>query len=173
MAFESLWVSAKLDFEILNIPISNIANSMGLTEAMVQQEAKAKNWRQWFPIDEDKENEFQLDEDADLHEGDNVFELRANNFTSEGRKRLQVYQVAKQMHLMGQYTRLEASLIEKANEAINLVDPEHVGDIQTLSGVLQSLTKDLNQLQQSLTLGTDADSGLPQLIIRDLSNSNA
>ncbi len=170
MAFESLWMSARLDFEVLNVSLEEISKTMGLSLEMVKKEAEQKGWKQWFP---EEVSEFHLNENDDLHDGDNLFELKANQFTSSGRKRLQVYQVAKQLLLAGSYARLESALIEKANEAINIVDPEDIKDIQALSSVLQSLTKDLHSLSQSMTLGTDSDSGLPQLIIRDLSGANS
>jgi len=168
MSFEALWLSARLNHEILNISLESIASAMGLSIGMVVATAENENWTQWLPEDD---TEFHLDEDADLHEGDNLFTLRANQFTETGRKRLQVYQVAKQLMLMGLYTKLEVNLITKANEAVESIDSTEIKEIQALASVLQTLTKDLSTLQQSLTLGTDNESGLPQLIIRDLSGA--
>ena len=167
MAFEATWLAARLDYEILNIPLEQIADTLGLTPGMLQEIHDEQGWKQWFPSEE---TEFTLDPDSDLNEGDNLFELRANQFTAEGQKRLHVYQLAKQMHLAGMYTKLEASLVEKATEAIEEVDSNEIGDIQTLASILQSLTRDLKQLSQSMTLSQD-ENGLPQLIIRDLSNT--
>ena len=170
MSFEAQWLSARLNFEILNISVDAIANTMGLETKHVEEQMQEQSWKQWFPA---TDSEFDLDPDSDINEGENLFELKANQYTAEGRKRLQVYQIAKQLHLMSLYTRLEVSLIEKANEAIDIVDAANISAISTLSGVLQSLTRDLNQLSQSMTLGTDSESGLPQLIIRDLSGTKA
>jgi hypothetical protein len=169
MAFEALWMSARLNYEVLNISMEEIAESMGLSVAMVIAKADIENWKQWFP--EDDKSEFELNEDDDLLEGENMFMLQANQYTEKSRKRLQVYQIAKQLMLMGLYTKLEVNLITKANEAVELINPEDTKEIQALSTVLQSLTKDLGQLSQSMTLGTDNESGLPQLIIRDLSGN--
>ena len=167
MAFEAEWLSARLNYEILNVSIPAIANTMGLTLEMVTTKADAEEWHQWFPEDED---EFHLDEDLDINEGENLFELKANQFTSSGKKRLQVYQIAKQLHLMGLYTKLEVNLLDKANSAVHEIEPAQIEAIAQLSTVLQNLTKDLSKMAQSMTLSSD-ENGLPQLIIRDLSGS--
>jgi hypothetical protein len=167
MSFEAQWLSARLNYEILNISIESIAKSMNLRIVDIQAEADENNWNQWFPEDE---SEFDLDPGSELNEGENLFEIKANQFTDTGKKRLEVYQVAKQLMLMSLYTKLEVNLISKANEAAELLDVNNINDIATLSGVLNSLTKDLSKLAQSMTLGQD-DKGLPQLIIRDLSGA--
>jgi len=167
MAFEGMFLKCRLDYEILNISVEELAASTGLTEQMLEDRIDREGWLQWFP-QEDEDREFHLDPNSELTEGENMFELKASQFTQKGRTRLQVYQIAKQMRLVGMYTQLEMNLIEQANEAILLVNPEDAKSIQALAGVLQNLTKDISQLNQSLTLGQDSN-GLPQLVIRDLS----
>ena len=168
MSFEAQWLSSRLNYEILNIPLVSIAKMMRLRTKDVEAEAEENDWKQWFPADE---SEFDLNPDSELNEGENLFELKANQYTAEGKKRLEVYQVAKQLMLMSLYTKLEVNIIKKANEAAESTEITSVGDISSLSGILSSLTKDLSKLSQSMTLGQD-DNGLPQLIIRDLSGAN-
>jgi len=166
--FDAQWISARLNYEILNIPLESIANSMNLRLIDVRAEAEENDWKQWFP---ETESDLDLDPDSELNEGENLFELKANQYTEAGRKRLEVYSVAKQLALMNLYTRLEVNIVAKANEAIELTDPKNVKDLSILSGVLTSMTKDLEKLSQSMTLGQDESTGMPQLIIRDLSGS--
>jgi hypothetical protein len=159
----------RLSYEILGVPLKDLADTLGLPLSMMEKIAKEQEWQQWFS--EDDSSSFSLvegTEGEELLEGEDIFTVRADQFLDKNRKRLQVFNMAKQLALVELYADLETKLLAKARSAIEAVDEESVRDIATLSGVFQALTKDIQGLNSAISMGKD-ESGLPTVIIRDLS----
>ena len=51
MAFEGMFLKCRLDYEILNISVEELAASTGLTEQMLEDRIDREGWLQWFPQD--------------------------------------------------------------------------------------------------------------------------
>ena len=169
------YVIQRLTYEILNISLEEIADSMGLTLQMIQNISEKQKWQQWFPDDDcsifSLDNDTTLNEDEELLEGEDIFSVRADQFLDKNRKRLQVFNMAKELAMAEQYANLEVSLIEKAREAISLLNAEDIKELKDLSGIFKDLAKQLQQMGSSITMGQDEATGLPTVIIKDLSGT--
>ena len=164
---DRIFIVPKLSYEILNVPLDAIAANLGLTTGMLEKIAKEQHWVQWFP---EEEPTFQLAENADLLEGEDIFTVKADQYLDKNRKRLQVYNMAKSVAITELYTDLEISLINAARESVAGLDPEDTKGLKNISTVFKDLTKELQGLSSSIQLARD-EQGLPTVILRDLSGS--
>ena len=161
------YIVPKLSYEILNVSIETLALNLGLTTAMLQKVADDFSWIQWFP---DEKSDIYLDEDADMLEGEDIFTVMADQYLDKNRKRLQVYNMAKNIAMTERYADLEVSLVDKARDAIVGIEASDVKSIKELSDVFRNLAKELQGMTSAVSFATDQQ-GLPTVIMRDLSGS--
>lgn len=170
----------RLQYSILNRPLAEIAAEIPVPLHILEIEVTRDNWIQWWPdsssflqvssspqpVTTDDINP--IDESLDPPTLLTTLEEGAQIYTQEAKIRLQVFQMAKELYFSHKYASLEASLITKANIIIdNAVD---VTNLKALSTIFKDMTA--NSLARggssSYQLGVD-DSGMPTVIIRDLS----
>lgn len=87
----------------------------------------------------------------------------SQRYIKESTLRLQVFNIAKDIHLSHKYASFESALLDKAKELVETASEAR--DIASLSVVLSKLA---SKLTRQLELDAD-DGGLPMVIIRDLS----
>jgi hypothetical protein len=152
----------KLQYEILNVSVSSISRTTGIPEDLILREIERGKWTPLWP-DED-EPKLQVEEDEDL------FTVSTNQYIDKTRRRLQAYSLAKEILLATRYLELESSLIKKATESLDTIDPSVTATsaLKTLSSLYRDLVKNGLSSGTSLSLQTD-EQGLPTVIIKDLS----
>jgi len=168
---DTKFIIPRLSYEILNSSIGTIADMLGLTPKMVQDYADKYNWTQWFPNEEEDAFSTNISEDEqDLLDGEDIFTVRADQFMDKNRKRLQVFTLAKELALAELYADLEISIVNKAREAISCVNEEDPQSMKIVSDIFKNMSKDLQKNAGAVSFTQDG-SGLPTVIIRDLSGS--
>jgi len=160
----------RLQYEILNKSLEQIANETGLPLSAIKVDATQGNWKQMWP-DTTQSSTSQIDRDSlSSAEMQELYALEQEQFTDRSKKRLQLYSLAKDMFLATKYLELEYLLIDRACKALEDVDPGAAG-IRQLAAVYKDLTAGttLSALTK-FSLEVD-DSGMPSVIIRDLTGS--
>lgn len=161
----------RLRYEILNVPLADLAKEVSIPLSILEKEAK--NWKQWWPDTDplalssapssDPPTEPSLD--TDLYGDEELLsplEEGAELFIKETRIRLQVFNLAKDVHLSHKYASFESQLMNKAKGLIGSVATPQ--DMTPLANLLKHLqTRSGAQLAISKT-----EDGLPTVIIRDL-----
>lgn len=146
----------RMQYEILNKPILDIAVSAGVPESLVSNEAVKHNWKQWFP-----EPDLQIGEDPDMSESSEDFIERTST-------RLKMFNIVKDIYLAQKYLALESAIIDSALSIAEnaAIEPR---DVKALASLYSNMTK--TSLRDTLTkfsLGQD-ESGLPTVIFKDFS----
>ncbi len=129
---------------------------------IIDKEVLEGNWQQWWPepdLDLSAPSEYMSEEDLTS---------QADLFMERSRRRLAVYNMAKELLLAQRLFKLESSIIEKASTILDGVEM-CARDIKALSSVFKEMTQNsISSTLSSLTLGQD-DNGMPTVILRDLS----
>lgn len=136
-------------------------------ESFVIKEAKKGDWKQWWP-----EADLVLEQsDEDVEDGEDAMTQQTELFLERSKKRMSVFQMAKEIMLAQRYATFEKTLIDTA---IVLAEKQglEAKDVKSLSGMYKDLMNNsVTNALASMTLGTDA-SGLPTVIMRDLSGGS-
>jgi len=149
----------RLQYEILNVSAESIARATNLPISAVQDEIDRKGWTPVWPDDEEPPIE--------IAEGEDAFKLTSDRFIEKTRKRLYAYSLAKDVLLATRYLELEAGLVSKANEVLDLVDPQvGIATVKALSSLWKHMQKSASAA--SASFGVD-EMGLPTVVIKDLS----
>lgn len=165
---------ARLQYEILNVPLSQLASDANIPVGLLEQEAKASNWKQWWPEEDtvvwlEKQRKIAL-ESEEAHTANSEEEMlsqQSEEYIERTRKRLQVYSLAKEIYLAQKYLKLEAALIKKAHDILEECQTIDPAGIKQLSALYKDM---VSKSPMSTLLSVSADeSGIPNLIIRDLS----
>ena len=150
----------KLQYEILNVSIDALAAETDIPADFLQEEINRLGWARMWP----EEGELPLVAD----EGEDVFKLQSDAFIDKARRRLCMYQLAKDALLATRYLELEAGIIKKANECLSHIDPQAgAAAVKTLSSLWRDMQKNSAQAT-AFSVGTD-ETGLPTVIVKDLS----
>ena len=157
----------KLQYEILNVSIEDLAAALDMSPKFFLEEIKGLGWKRMWE-DED-EPHIEIDEDEDR------FTIETEAYIEKTRKRLMAYSLAKEIYLSQKYLELESGIINKAASVLStldVTDPQNlpVESIRKLATLYKDMTKSqvAANATSSISLGTD-DQGLPTLIVRDLS----
>lgn len=177
----------RLRYEILNISLADIASELEVPPSLLEKEAQVNKWKQWWPgtladqadIDADTTGftptplitdnsptvASLLDDDThpDL-EASSPMEEAADLYLKEQRIRLQVFTLAKDIHLAHKYASLESALVDRAKDMIPMT--AEPSDVRNLVLSLKDLPGKI--ASGSVAVGQNED-GLPMVIIRDLS----
>lgn len=154
----------KMQYEILNKPIEEIARESGLQTRSIQQEAERDKWVQWFP-----EPDLTVDP-SKKHDTEAMQEI-SEDFTARTKHRLAIYNIAKDLLLAQRYFMLEMKIIDKANNILEIQeDSLSPSEIKTLSSLYSEMSKQtITRVMQSVSLTQD-DNGIPTVIVKNLSN---
>jgi len=152
----------RLQYEILNKSLKDIASDEGTSFTLLCKEAEANGWRQYWP-DPPKV-------DHDTEDASEIMALEADQFIDLGRRRLKVYSLAKEMLLAHRYLTLECSIIDAANTLLTMQSAElGTTGVKQLSALFKDLTSGSNLANLASMAITTDDNGLPTVVIRDLS----
>jgi len=150
----------RLQYEILNKPLADLAATLGIPVTALEVEAKRAKWLQWFP-------EPDMSIDSGEIRTDDMCEL-AEDFVTRSKQRLSIYNIAKEILLAQKYFALETKIINEANAILDGADLD-AKTVKALSSLYVDMTKtSVSNALASLSFGTD-DSGLPTVVIRDMS----
>jgi hypothetical protein len=153
----------RLQYEILNTPLDQIAAEQNLPVSVLKREAENGNWRVLWP-----------DIPFAPHDPDDPTDqmtLESEQYMDIARKRLKVYSLAKDMLLAHRYLALECSLIEAAQTILDSVDTSNIDakNIRLLASLYKDMTSGSNlSALASMTLTTD-ENGIPTVVVRDMS----
>jgi len=165
-----IYLIPKLCYEILNKPLTSIADDLGLPVSMVEKEARDGNWTQWFP-DTESDHRALTEHEQDELEGTDLFTLRAEQYIERNRKRIQLFTLAKDVVMLEKYADIELNLLVQTREALNSLDTETANSLKTISSIYKDMIKQITTSNTALSMGKDEQTGLPTVIIRDLSGS--
>jgi len=155
---------ARLQHEILCIPLETLAEKLGVPLYLLQEEAKNKNWAPFW-----SENDH---EPLVIDDGDDAFSLKIENYSDKARKKLIAFSLAKEIFLSQKYLELEVGIIAKAKSILDSMQDgtDSVSAVKTLSALYRDMTKNslaANSNSAAVSIGTD-ETGLPTVIVRDL-----
>lgn len=160
----------KLRYEILNVSLLDIAQSESLTPKSIETEAKNNNWTQWWPSSDELQASFSPSQPSDGDHEDYGFdelsplEEGSSVYVKEAKIRLQVFNLAKDVHLAHKYAAFESALVDKA---LSLVEQcQDPSDVRQLTMTLKDLPGKMAAAGLAISAGDD---GIPTVIIRDLS----
>jgi hypothetical protein len=162
----------RLQYEILNISAAQMAKETDIPESLIQETIEEEGWQQWWPeeppVEIFKKQAAQASlVDDDLSDSD-LLSQQSEDYIDRSRKRLQVYQLAKEIYLATKYLQLESALIGKAHEILEQCETLDATAIKQLSALYKDMKHHgVNSLLQAAV----DDSGLPSLIVRDLSGT--
>ena len=168
---DQILIIPKLSYEILNTPIEELADNLGLSPNMLQDVIDKHGWVRRFP----ESNAIPLSpgyapEGEEVLEGEDIFTVKADQFIDFTKKRLQLFNIAKTLALTESYARLEFSLIDKVQKSVDEIPVVDNTGISKLAAAFRTLVKDLSGLTSAVSFVQD-ESGLPTVILRDLSGS--
>ncbi len=161
---------ARLQYEILNMPLEQILQESMGDSGMIktfEREIDSAGWQQWW-----SEADLVLEQtDEQLEDGEDALSAQTEIFLERSRKRMAVFQMAKEFMLAQRYAKLEKSLVDTAitlSESLKL----EAKDIKSLGGLYKDLTsKSIANTLATMQFGID-EGGLPTVILRDLSNGS-
>ena len=160
----------RLRYEILNVPISTIALETMITPKGLQTEADNNNWKRWWPTLEDLQSAMapstRTDEDEENYSDLSPLEDEANTYINEAKIRLQVFSLAKDLHLASKYAAFEAALVDKAHSLVQ--GATDTNEVRQLTMSLKDLPGKMAQAGLAISQGED---GMSTVIIRDLSGT--
>lgn len=151
----------RLEYEILNASLEDLAKSAGVPVGILQDQADSEAWAQWWP-------------DAPLKEPSKETSVvqQSDDFIETRTKRLQVFAIAREMYLAPKCLQLEAAIIDAAKEAVQDIDVASDADsLRKLAAIYKDVAS--RSLLEKILSGADNDSGIPNVIIRNLAGPNA
>jgi len=155
--------AARLQYEILNVPIATLAERLGVPADLLAKEARDKKWT---PIWSDTDTLKLPDE---LEDGEDEFTFLVEAYSSQARKKLQAYSLAKELLLAQKYLEIEIGILNKTKDALDTLPDLTPASIKLLSAIYKDMVKGLSVGgNMAVSVGSDED-GIPTAIIRDLS----
>ena len=157
------FIQMKLQYEILNKSVEQLAVENGVPSTMLQEEINKLGWKQWWP-----EADLILYPDT---EQDEMLQVQSETFIERSKRRLAVYNLAKEMCMAQKYMELETQIIDTALETLTSVPVMAAVSITALSNLYKNMTaKSIASALSSISFGED-EGGLPTVIIKDLSGT--
>jgi len=154
----------KLQYEILNFSVADLAKKSGLPESIIQSEIDSQGWKQWWPDD----TPFAEAKEADDLDEREVFALQSEQYIDKAKRRLAVYTLAKEIYLAQKYMALESSLVEKARSIVESISDSDAEAANKMSTLYKNMTsKNPIAALQAISFGED-EGGVPTVIVRNL-----
>lgn len=165
----------RLQHEILNYSIAQLAAFNNIPIHMLQEEATRGDWKQWWPESDlivspssaggsTSESEVEVDVDGS-------FIGQSEIFLDRSKRRLAVYKVAKEMLMAQKYFELEDGIVDAALKVLSTADVHEAATVHTLGNLFKNLmSNSVANAMVNMNFGVD-DGGLPTVIIRDLSGT--
>lgn len=151
----------KLQYEILNSPLSLLAEENNIPEDILAIDART--WVRWWPKDA-----FLDLTGIPVTDRDQAIE----QYESQIRQRLQIFSLAKELLLTQKYAKFEFSLVEAAQATLGQIEILDVGPqaLNLLANTYRTLKEQsISKALQAISLSQD-ESGIPTVIIKDLSS---
>ena len=165
----------RLQHEILNYSIAQLAAFNNIPIHMLQAEADKGSWKQWWPESDlvigppsagGSISEPEVEADVD-----GSFIGQSELFLDRSKRRLAVYNVAKEMLMAQKYFELEAGIVDAALKVLETTEVHEAATVHTLGHLLKNLmSNSVANAMVNMNFGVD-DGGLPTVIIRDLSGT--
>lgn len=152
----------RLQYEILNVPVEQLAQESGISVKMIRSEIERGGWKQLWPSD--SVPIAPTDDEGSLL---SAFETETNAFIENNRRRLKAYSLAKELMLVSRYLELEVAIIDKANDLVSRL--EKASEVKLLAALYKDLTSNSNLANLATMALAKDENGLPTLILRDLS----
>ena len=158
----------RLQYEILNISLADLARTAQVPIVLLEREAKQSGWKQLWPDSDEAALQFE--------EGEDKFSIASDAYIEKTRKRLTAFSLAKETALSMKYLELESAIIDKAQEVLDNIP---IGQASaSVAKVLASLYRDMSKnlisagASNNSTLDIDGG-GIPTLLVRDLSGQKS
>lgn len=154
----------RMQYEILNRPIAQLALENNLPINMLQKEAEDNGWQQWWP-----ESDVVLCPDVDQEE---KLVIQSEAFLDRTKHRLAAYSVAKEVFLAQKYFQLETAILDAAIGFLEVHADLDAGSIHDLGSLYKNLSStSVTKALTTMTFGED-EGGMPTVIIKDLSGTH-
>lgn len=151
----------RLQFEILNKSIPQLARENNLPVSMLEEEIADQGWKQWWP-----EPDLVLCPDVDK---DEILQAQSETYLDRAKRRLAVYNVAKEVLLAQKYFDLEDKIIDSALAVLELAADMEASDVQSLGALYKNLmSRSVSNALVGMSFGED-EGGMPTVIVKDLS----
>jgi hypothetical protein len=140
----------RLEYEILGTPLKALARCHGLSEAMLQDEARKSGWTpiKTAPLYSD-------DSEEDAEQLENLIELYT--------KRLSAFYVAKETLLATRKANLELSVINKLTDALDAMSLTNAKAFASAVGLISAM--------RDKSFSRSKEDALPLAIVRDFTGS--
>ena len=178
----------RLQYEILNVPVSQLADMSGISESMIQDEINRAGWQPLWPNEPSIANLESIhaylgtsstpslpapSSNQDQVE-DDFFMTSSAEIIERSKRRLQLYVLAKETLLAQKYLDLENGIIDAARVLATSRAMENGGELKPSD--VKELSLVFKNMGASAVFGSSAsfsfaqdESGLPTLIYKDLS----
>lgn len=153
----------RLQYEILNKPVEQLAAENGIPTDMLQEQVDILGWHQFWP-----EADMILCPDVDK---DELLQAQSEAYIERSKRRLAVYNLAKEIQLAQKYYELETQIVDTAIETLIQATNMEAPSINALGNLYKNMTaKSIASALSTISFGED-EGGLPTVIIKDLSGS--
>jgi len=162
----------RLQYEILNTPLSQLAAEAGVPLSILSRDAESLGWKQLWPdlptLDAPESEPTTLNNMQDALSRAEAIALETEQYLDTARTRLKVYSLAKETMLAHRYLALECGILDAARDILE--DGDYTAQtLKQLSGVYKDLSSGLSMSGVSgISIGED-DNGIPTVVIKDLS----
>lgn len=180
----------RLQYEILNVPVSQLADMSGISESMIQDEINRADWQPLWPNEPsianlDSIHKYLYSTSSSTtslpapssnqdHVEDDFFMTSSAEIIERSKRRLQLYVLAKETLLAQKYLDLENGIIDAARSLAMSRSLENGGELKPSD--VKELSLVFKNMGASAVFGSSAsfsfaqdESGLPTLIYKDLS----
>ena len=173
----------RLQYEILNVPVSQLADMSGISEEMIQDEINRAGWKILWPNEPSIANLDTIHNYLDSSQKaltsqdqveDDFFMTSSAEVIERSKRRLQMYTLAKETLLAQKYLDLENGILDAARSLAVTRSLERGGalsacDIKELSVVFKNMGATASFGSSASFSFAQDESGLPTLIYKDLS----
>ena len=153
----------RLQYEILNRPLEHLALENNVPLEMLVEEVADHNWKRWWP-----EPDLIVTPDIDK---DELLLAQSEAFLDRAKRRLAVYNTAKEMLLAQKYYELEDKILSAALRILDSADDMDGSSVLALGVLYKNLmSQSVSRAVIDMSFGVD-DGGLPTVIVKDLSGT--
>jgi len=131
----------RLQYEILNTPVEELAEDAGVPTEIMLDEIKHRRWTRRWP----SEPTISADSEAMQKE------------VGKAQSRLKLYLLEKEMYLASKYLALESSLVNRALDASEEFTEPNPKDLKILSGIYKDLTSNKIDFKADIPDHSDDD----------------
>lgn len=150
----------KLQYEILNVPVEDLAAQMNVPVSILHAEILKNKWTQLWP----DEPVIFADNCSDPLTTSTPLDIEQR--TEMARKRLQFYQIMKDTYLSSKYLTLESAIIDSAISYLDTIESQDAKSLHRIASMYKLLCSCNTLSENKLSLLNESNT--PLAIIRDL-----